>query len=152
MPKAFQDSSNNSGPAASASREVIAFDQLSDKVDYHAHLRGSKADHGHTKKDARDMQRMGKQQELRRNFRTLSTLAFTVILQGAWEVLLVASTQGLTDGGVAGLFWSYVWTYCGMALVVLSLAEMASMAPTSGGQYHWVRIACTPPTENDSPD
>lgn len=25
-----------------------------------------------------------------------------------------------------------------MALVVLSLAEMASMAPTSGGQYHWV--------------
>jgi choline transport protein len=25
-----------------------------------------------------------------------------------------------------------------MTLVVLSLAEMASMAPTSGGQYHWV--------------
>lgn len=25
-----------------------------------------------------------------------------------------------------------------MTLVVVSLAEMASMAPTSGGQYHWV--------------
>ena len=52
-----------------------------------------------------------------------------------YQVLLVASTQGLIAGGVAGLFWSYVWTYAGMALVVLSLAEMASMAPTSGGQY-----------------
>jgi amino acid permease len=52
-----------------------------------------------------------------------------------YQVLLVASTQGLVAGGVAGLFWSYVWTYAGMALVVLSLAEMASMAPTSGGQY-----------------
>jgi choline transport protein len=51
---------------------------------------------------------------------------------------LVASTEGLIAGGVAGLFWSYVWTYAGMTLVVLSLAEMASMAPTSGGQYHWV--------------
>lgn len=54
------------------------------------------------------------------------------------KVLLVASTQGLVCGGVAGLFWSYIWTYAGMTLVVLSLAEMASMAPTSGGQYHWV--------------
>jgi amino acid transporter len=54
------------------------------------------------------------------------------------QVLLVASTEGLIAGGVAGLFWSYIWTYAGMTLVVLSLAEMASMAPTSGGQYHWV--------------
>lgn len=53
-------------------------------------------------------------------------------------MLLVASTEGLIAGGVAGLFWSYIWTYVGMAFVVLSLAEMASMAPTSGGQYHWV--------------
>lgn len=53
-------------------------------------------------------------------------------------MLLVASTEGLIAGGVAGLFWSYIWTYAGMTLVVLSLAEMASMAPTSGGQYHWV--------------
>jgi amino acid permease len=53
-------------------------------------------------------------------------------------VLLAASTQGLTDGGIAGLLWSYVWTWFGLSLVMASLAEMASMAPTSGGQYHWV--------------
>lgn len=46
--------------------------------------------------------------------------------------------QALVNGGLAGFFWSYLWTYCGMGVVNLSLAEMASMAPTSGGQYHWV--------------
>lgn len=49
-----------------------------------------------------------------------------------------ANTQGLIDGGIAGLFWSYLWTFIGFGIVMLSLAEMASMAPTSGGQYHWV--------------
>ena len=69
------------------SREMIDGDQLSDKVDYHDqyhdHLRGSRsADNGFTKNDRVDMRRMGKQQELRRDFRALSALAFTVILQG----------------------------------------------------------------------
>jgi choline transport protein len=105
---------------------------------YHAHR-------GYTRNDRRDMSRMGKIQELRRNFRPLSALSFVVILQGTWEVLLVATTQGLVDGGLAGLFWSYIWTFAGLSLVMASLAEMASMAPTSGGQYHWVS-EFAPPT------
>lgn len=77
-------------------------------------------------------------QELRRDFNQFSAVAFNVILQGAWEVILVASTEGLVNGGVAGMFWSYVWTFAGMTLVTLSLAEMASMTPGPGGPYHWV--------------
>ena len=91
-----------------------------------------------TRQDQIDMTRMGKMQELGRNYRALSALAFTVILQGVWEVLLTATYTGLVDGGPAGLIWSFVWTWTGMAPVILSLAEMASMAPTAGGQYHWV--------------
>jgi choline transport protein len=49
-----------------------------------------------------------------------------------------APAGGLINGGLAGLFWSYIWTFVGFIFIVLSLAEMASMAPTSGGQYHWV--------------
>ncbi|KAF2497948.1 GABA permease-like protein [Lophium mytilinum] len=93
---------------------------------------------GHTRNDQVDMGRMGKVQELRRNYRPLSAIAFTVILQGTWEVLMTATTQGLTDGGVAGLIWSFIWTFIGFSFVMAALAEMASMAPTSGGQYHWV--------------
>jgi choline transport protein len=36
------------------------------------------------------------------------------------------------------MLWTYVWTAVGMGLIFASLAEMSSMAPTSGGQYHWV--------------
>jgi amino acid permease len=100
--------------------------------DYHGHLKSNR--HRGTQIDKNDMKRMGKQQELRRNFRTLSTLAFTVILQGTWEVLLAASYQGMVAGGLAGLIWSYVWTFACNMLVVVSLAEMASMAPTAGGE------------------
>ena len=88
--------------------------------------------------DQRDMQRMGKKQELRRNFRLLSSIAFTSCVMGTWEVLLCANNQGLLLGGPAGVFWSLVWAYIGQLFVVLSLAEMASIAPTAGGQYHWV--------------
>jgi amino acid transporter len=49
-----------------------------------------------------------------------------------------ANTQGLIAGGLSGLFWSLCWAYTGQFFIVLSLAEMAAMAPTAGGQYHWV--------------
>ncbi|KAK2743425.1 hypothetical protein FQN57_004890 [Myotisia sp. PD_48] len=91
---------------------------------------------GHTINDNRDMLRMGKKQAFIRNFRPLSALSFALILQATWE--FISNTQGLVNGGYAGLFWSYVWTLIGFAFVIFSLAEMASMAPISGGQYHWV--------------
>ena len=93
---------------------------------------------GFTDQDKTDMKRMGKKQELIRNFRLLSSIAFTTCNMGTWEILLTANTQGLVAGGSAGLFWSLVWVYVGQAFVILSLAEMASIAPTAGGQYHWV--------------
>ena len=93
---------------------------------------------GYTRHDKKDMHRMGRRQELMRNFSPISALSFTALLQATWEFVLIANTQGLVDGGLAGLFWSYVWTFFGAGIVMLSLAEMASMCPTSGGQYHWV--------------
>ncbi|RDW71023.1 hypothetical protein BP6252_07586 [Coleophoma cylindrospora] len=91
-----------------------------------------------TEYDQQDMYRMGKVQELYRSYPPLSTLSFAVVLTAVWEYLMMANTQGLIDGGLAGVFWSYIWTFFGFGFVILSLAEMASMAPTSGGQYHWV--------------
>jgi choline transport protein len=83
-------------------------------------------------------------EKLHQNLNILSSLAFTVMLQGTWEVLLVSSFQGLLDGGLAGLFWSYVLTNIGMAFEVLSLAEMASMITASGGQHRWVHEFAPP--------
>ena len=52
--------------------------------------------------------------------------------------MLVSLSVGLANGGFAGLFWCFITTVLCYSTIVASLAEMASMAPTSGGQYHWV--------------
>lgn len=87
----------------------------------------------------KDMFRIGKEDQLKRRvFRGFSTICLTSMVQATWEVAVVANSQGLVNGGRAGLFWSFIWTWCGFLPIVLSLAEIASMAPTSGGQYHWI--------------
>ncbi|KAF5716472.1 choline permease [Fusarium globosum] len=88
--------------------------------------------------DRADMYRMGKTQEMTRNFRFLSIFGFSMILMASWEFSLSVSTIGLVNGGTAGLIWMFFVCWMGFLLVNTSMAEMASMAPTTGGQYHWV--------------
>ncbi|KAH8810578.1 amino acid/polyamine transporter I [Xylogone sp. PMI_703] len=91
-----------------------------------------------TEVDKRDMQILGKQQVLRRNFKFITMLGFASTVVASWELLLPLFTFVLTDGGRADLFWGFIVCACGMSLVYASIAEMASMCPTAGGQYHWV--------------
>lgn len=44
----------------------------------------------------------------------------------------------LTNGGSAGLIYTWLIAWGGFNAVYASMAEMASVAPTTGGQYHWV--------------
>jgi choline transport protein len=61
-----------------------------DGIEDGGHISGvGSADKGFTKRDQRDMQRLGKRQELMRNFRPLSALSFTVLLQATWEFMLM---------------------------------------------------------------
>ncbi|KAF2715999.1 GABA-specific permease [Polychaeton citri CBS 116435] len=93
--------------------------------------------HGSSHDDA-DMQRLGKSQQLNRNFHSLSVLGLTCVVMGTWLGMLTASTFSLINGGTGGTIWVYVATWFCSIAVVASMAEMASMAPSSGGQYHWV--------------
>ncbi|KAH7067154.1 GABA-specific permease [Paraphoma chrysanthemicola] len=96
------------------------------------------SEHHGTVHDEMDMDRMGRLQVLRRNFAFLSIFGYAVILGSTWEYSLVIIGIALTNGGTAGGIWMFLAVCFGMGFVVLSMAEMASMAPTSGGQYHWV--------------
>lgn len=62
----------------------------------------------------------------------------TAVYMASWEFILVSLAAGFTNGGFGGLFACFIITVTCFFTVVVSLAEMASMAPTSGGQYHWV--------------
>ncbi|KAH1486697.1 hypothetical protein LV164_008420 [Aspergillus fumigatus] len=108
------------------------------------HHASTDAKHSGTVYDDHDMQRMGKVQELKRNLRPLAALSFASVLQATWEFILISNTQGLENGGLAGMVWSYLWTFVGFGFIIASLSEMASMAPTSGGQYHWVSEFASP--------
>jgi choline transport protein len=105
--------------------------------------------------DELDMTRLGKKQEFKvrrssssystcpytisqRNFNFLSTLGFVSIYMATWEFVLVSLSAGFINGGFGGLFWTFIGTVICYSTIVASLAEMSSMSPTSGGQYHWV--------------
>ncbi|KAK4890581.1 hypothetical protein LTR27_010743 [Elasticomyces elasticus] len=47
------------------------------------------------------------------------------------------SLSGLVDGNTGGTIVMYLINFAAFSTIILSLAEMASMAPTAGGQYHW---------------
>ncbi|CAK1355822.1 unnamed protein product [Cercospora beticola] len=93
---------------------------------------------GGTITDGYEMSRMGKKQELRRNFKFVGIVGFVTILQATWENVLLANWFGLYNGGTAGVIWCTIAVWLLMLCMIASLAEMASMAPTAGGQYHWV--------------
>lgn len=98
-------------------------------------------------------------QELRRNFKSLSVLGLATTTMSTWVALLLANAFSLTNGGLAGTVWVYLATWICTFALAASLAEMASMAPTSGGQYRefcsFVVGAClsllTSPTQTGSP-
>ncbi|TKA68966.1 hypothetical protein B0A55_06609 [Friedmanniomyces simplex] len=91
-----------------------------------------------TRKDADAMKRMGKDQVLIRQFRLLSISSFVAIAMATWEIGLFTISQSFVDGGRPGLIWSTFWNFICFTPIYLSMAEMASMAPIAGAQYHWV--------------
>lgn len=118
--------------------EMELKESVQSSVDSPAVSLGSQDHTGRLYNDQEDMLRLGKKQEVPRNFRFFATLGFVAVFVSSWEFVLVSTWGGLLNGGFGGLIWEYLWTFCLYSTVVVSLAEMSSMAPTAGGQYHWV--------------
>ncbi|KAK5119172.1 hypothetical protein LTR85_007786 [Meristemomyces frigidus] len=94
--------------------------------------------------DRIDMDRLGKKQELKRNFRLISIFSFMCVAMSTWVFVISASTGGLAAGGTGGFIAVYIASSFIYFSIVLSLAEMSSMAPTAGGQYHWTSEFAAP--------
>lgn len=100
-----------------------------------------------TPADQHDMEVLGVKQVLRRNYRLVPMLGFSSIAVISWEIAPFLMSFALVDGGPAAMFWGLVVGAVGFFLVYASLAEVASMFPTAGGQAslehqpHWYRRA-----------
>ncbi|KAF7194035.1 putative amino-acid permease C15C4.04c [Pseudocercospora fuligena] len=88
-------------------------------------------------KDDMDMYRLGKKPEFDRNYQLLSITAFTTVAMVGWIYVPNSTTSALIDGNTGGTITMYLVNFAAFTTITLSLAEMASMAPTAGGQYHW---------------
>ncbi|KAI0100861.1 hypothetical protein GGR51DRAFT_341014 [Nemania sp. FL0031] len=88
--------------------------------------------------------RLGKKPVLNRSFGFVTILGFSCTILITWEASLFVFVSGLTNGGPAGIVYGYIVAWAGMICIFITLSEMVSMAPTSGGQYHWVSILSPP--------
>lgn len=96
------------------------------------------------RQDREDLARMGKNQVLKRQFGLMSMLGFGCIVLSTWEGVLALFVVGFTNGGPAGLVYGYLLTWIGTLSIFITLSELASMAPTSGGQYYWCAMLGPP--------
>lgn len=70
----------------------------------------------------------------------MSILGFSCTILITWEAITVLFAQGLFNGGTAGVIYGFLIVWIGNFSVFSTMCELVSMAPTSGGQYHWVAM------------
>ncbi|KAL4767879.1 amino acid/polyamine transporter I [Aspergillus nidulans var. acristatus] len=82
----------------------------------------------------------GEMFEVKKGFSRLTILSMTVVLMATWEALSSTMVSALVSGGPASLVYGYLLAVVGALATAASLAELASMYPTAGGQYHFTAI------------
>lgn len=90
--------------------------------------------------DRAQLARLGKKSVLKRNFRFLTILGFSCAILVTWEGMFMNFAPGLSNGGPAGIIYGFLFVWSGTICVFSCLCELVSIAPTSGGQYHWVAM------------
>jgi amino acid transporter len=90
--------------------------------------------------DREQLAKLGKKSVLKRNFSFLTILGFSCAILVTWEGTLMNFAPGLANGGPGGLIYGFIFVWLGNISVFSTLCELVSIAPTSGGQYHWVAM------------
>ncbi|KAH6949125.1 amino acid/polyamine transporter I [Fusarium avenaceum] len=94
----------------------------------------------HDYRDREQLAKLGKRSVLKRNFSYLSILGFSCAVLVTWEGILMSLEPGLANGGPSGLIYGFIFVWVSNLSVFSTLCELVSIAPTSGGQYHWVAM------------
>ena len=87
--------------------------------------------------DELNLARLGHTQQFKRRFNIWSILAFSSCLLGTWEGLSLTLISALQSGGSSSLMYGLLLAWLGTLANAASLAEISSIYPTAGGQYHW---------------
>lgn len=78
----------------------------------------------------------GYRQEFKREFGYFSAFSFAVSISGLFATIGTTYFYPLSSGGPAGVVWAWFMGGVGCMCIALSVSEMVSAHPTSGGLYY----------------
>ncbi|KAA8643346.1 uncharacterized protein ATNIH1004_010113 [Aspergillus tanneri] len=94
--------------------------------------------------DARKLAEMGYAQEMKRNFSVLSLLGVAFSLANSWFGISASLITGINSGGTVLTMYGIPWIAFISTCVGVTLSELASAMPNSGGQYFWASELAPP--------
>src|SRR4051794_36016900 len=80
---------------------------------------------------------MGYTQDMKRNFSVWSVLAVGFALTNSWFGISAALVTGINSGGPVLIVYGIILIALVSTCVGISLSELSSAFPNSGGQYFW---------------
>ncbi|KAE9403316.1 putative amino acid permease [Gymnopus androsaceus JB14] len=86
------------------------------------------------------LEHLGKKSQLKRIFGFLAMLGFSSTILSSWESICSVLSAGFFNGGPVSLIYGMLLAISGSLALAASLAEMASICPIAGAQYHWTYI------------
>ncbi|EIW80593.1 hypothetical protein CONPUDRAFT_154619 [Coniophora puteana RWD-64-598 SS2] len=92
--------------------------------------------------------RIGYRQELKREFRPLEMLAVCLNVMGIVPTIASVLFNSVPNGGPVAMVWGWVVVFPFILCIALSIAELASANPTSGGLYYWTHALSPPKCRN----
>lgn len=100
------------------------------------------------RRDEELLARLGYKQEFKRAFTPLEVfgLAFSVV--GLFPSMTSVLVYGLPNGGPVSMVWGWVVASLFVLCIGMSIAELASAAPTAGGVYYWTHTFASPRWRN----
>ena len=87
--------------------------------------------------DEQDLEHLGYAQQLMRGFGGFSNFALSFSIISILTGAITLFDYGLSMGGPREMLLGWPLVTLGTLMVVLSMAELCSALPTSGGMYHW---------------
>ncbi|KAH9834444.1 APC amino acid permease [Rhodofomes roseus] len=91
---------------------------------------------------------LGYKQEFKREFTGLETFGIAFSIIGLLPSIASVLSDSLPSGGAAAMVWGWLVASIFILLVGMSMAELASAAPTSGGLYFWTHSLSSPRWRN----
>lgn len=97
----------------------------------------SKSEAASVDEDAMKLAEMGYTQDMQRNFSVWSVLGVGFSLTNSWFGISAALVTGINSGGPILVIYGIILLALVSTCVGITLSELASAMPNSGGQYFW---------------